>query len=97
MSFDVPTAVTMTIAVLGFFVALATYLRGGKTSAKEDGENDGRVLARLDSIDNGIRDIKAENRAIRSELTDVRDMSQHALDRAEAAHARIDRAGIDTH
>lgn len=97
MSVDVITAITITVAVLGFVVALATYLRGGKSSAKEEGENDGRILARLDSIDNGIRDIKAENRAIRSELTDVRDMSQHALDRAEAAHARIDRAGIDTH
>lgn len=97
MSADVITAITITIAVLGFIVALATYSRGGKTSAKEDGENDGRVLARLDSIDNGIRDIKAENRAIRSELTDVRDIAQHAVERAEAAHSRLDRAGVDTH
>lgn len=97
MSVDVITAITITVAVLSFIVALATYLRGGKSSAKEEGENDGRILARLDSIDNGVRDIKAENRALRSEMKDVRDISQHALDRAEAAHARIDRSGIDTH
>ena len=97
MTPDVITAITITVAVMGFVVALATYLRGDKSSAKEDGENDGRVLARLDSIDNGIRDIKAENRAIRSEMKEVRDISQHALERAESAHARIDRAGIDTH
>lgn len=97
MTPDVITAITITVAVMGFIVALATYLRGDKSSAKEDGENDGRVLARLDSIDNGIRDIKAENRSMRIEIKEVRDIAQHGVDRAEAAHARIDRSGIDTH
>lgn len=95
MNSEVVTAITITIAVLGFIVALATYIRGGtkdaKEEAKENAQNDGRVLARLDSIDNGIRDIKAENRSMRNEIREVRDIAQHAKDRADAAHNRLDR------
>lgn len=97
MNAEVITAITATVAVLGFLVALATYWRGGRSGAKEEGENDGRVLARLDSIDNGIRDIKAENRSMRREIQEVRDIALHADERAESAHKRLDRAGIDTH
>ena len=88
---EVVTAITATVAVLGFLVALATYSRGSKSDEKEDGRNDGRVLARLDSIDNGIRDIKAENRSMRNEIKEVRDIALHAEERAEAANNRLDR------
>lgn len=101
MQLDVVTAITATVAVLGFIIALATYVRGGKKNiqeeAKENAENAGIVLTRLNSIDDGIRDIKAESRAMRTEIQQVRDIAQHANERAESAHSRLDRAGIDTH
>lgn len=97
METEVITSVTATIAVLGFLVALASFLHDNKNDAKDEAKSDGRVLARLDSIDNGIRDIKAENRSMRKDMQEIRDIAQHANDRAESAHHRLDRAGIDIH
>lgn len=61
-------------------------------------------ITRLDSIDNGIRDLKAENRSMRGEITKLRDdlrdeirethdEARHATELAEAAHRRLDRIG----
>lgn len=61
-------------------------------------------VSRLDAIDNGIRDLKADNRGFRSELTKMRDdlheemrgindKAVHATELAEAAHRRLDRIG----
>ena len=95
MDQSIVTAISITVAVFGFVVALATYIRGGtkdaKKEASENAENEGRVLARLDSIDDGIRDIKAENRSMRNEIREVRDIAQHAKERADAANNRLDR------
>lgn len=101
MAPEVITAITATVAVFSFIVALATYIRGGKKDVreetKEEAEHTGIVLTRLNSIDDGIRDIKAESRSMRAEIQQVRDIAQHASERADAAHSRLDRAGIDTH
>ncbi len=60
----------------------------------------------LVSIDNGIRDLKADNRSFRSDLTKIRDEfrdeihevhdeAKHALELAQAAHRRLDRLGAE--
>lgn len=64
------------------------------------------TITRLDGIDNGIRDIKADYRGIRTEIRDLRDEfraelrdtnkeASEALHLAQAAHRRLDRAGIE--
>lgn len=63
-------------------------------------------IARLDAIDNGIRDLKAERRVdsqnvqkrfdeLREDMRDIHDEAMHARELAEAAHRRLDRAGIE--
>lgn len=74
------------------------------------------ISPRIETIDDGIRDLKAENRTVRSEITQMRDdmhkeirdlrddmhnqisevneKAIHATELAEAAHRRLDRAGI---
>lgn len=101
MSPDVITAITTTVAILAFVVAFATYIRDGKNDmrdeTREESENTGRILSRLDGIDAGIRDIKAENRLMRDEIKEVREIAQKAKSLAESAHSRLDRSGIDKH
>lgn len=64
------------------------------------------ITQRLDSIDSGVRDLRADNRGMRNDITkirddlrdemrEVRDEAKHAVELAEAAHRRLDRAGID--
>lgn len=112
---------SLLIGIAGFCVAFATlWINRNKTikeEAKETVEehadlraqvsvNNAKIFTRLDTIDDGVRDIKADNRGIRSdiaslrdtlrdEIRDVHDEAKHALELAEAAHRRLDRAGID--
>lgn len=53
------------------------------------------IGSKLDGIDSGIRDLKAENRIMRQEISSANETAIKALDLAEAAHRRLDRAGID--
>lgn len=63
-------------------------------------------ITRLEAIDNGIRDLKAERRTdsaninkrfdeLRDEIRDVHDEAKHAKELAEAAHRRLDRLGAE--
>ena len=64
------------------------------------------MSTRLDSIDSGVRDLKADNRGFRHELTKMRDElrdemreihdeAKHGVELAEAAHRRLDRMGAE--
>lgn len=88
-------AVTATIAVMSAVIAIATYVRGGKTEVKGDAARDAEVITKLDFMSNGLKDIKADNRRMKNEVNEVRLIAQHARERADAAHNRLDRAGID--
>lgn len=92
---NVATAVSLTIAVMGALIALATYVRGGKHEVKDDAAQDAQVLTKLDFMSNDLKDIKADNRRMKGDLVEVREIALHAQERADAAHNRLDRAGID--
>lgn len=60
----------------------------------------------LSSIDSGVRDLRADNRGMRNEITKLRDElrdeikeihdeAKHGVELAEAAHRRLDRLGAD--
>lgn len=106
MPTEIVTAVSVTIAILSFLVAFATYIRGGKQTVQGAAAERAETNLKLDFIGNDIKDIKAENRRTateiqkmrenhNTELGEVRDIAIHAQERAEAAHNRMDRAGID--
>lgn len=92
---EIATAVSITIAAMAAVIALATYVRGGKSEAKGDAAKDAEVITKLDFIGNDLKDIKADNRRTKSEVNEVRQIAMHAQERADAAHNRLDRAGID--
>lgn len=106
MPTEIVTAVSVTVAVMSALLALATYMRGGKQVVQGDAAERAETNLKLDFIGNDIKDIKAENRRTTSEiqkmrenhnteLSEVRDIALHAQERADAAHNRMDRAGID--
>ena len=103
---DTATAVSLTVAIMGALIALATYLRNGKKDAKAESQReasrdaeivkrDTEIMTKLDFLGNDLKDIKADNRRTRDEVAEVRKIAQHASERADAAHRRLDRAGVD--
>ncbi len=92
---DLATGISLGIAGFAALVAFVTYLRGNVRADRQDAETQAETSTKLDFIANDLKDIKAENRRYSSELRDVREIAVHARERADAAHERLDRAGID--
>lgn len=91
------TVITAIIALLGLVVSFATWLSKTKQdSGKQDAQN-AIVNTKLDSIVDKVSEIKEDQRTFRADLEDVKAVAVHASERAEAAHNRLDRAGIDKH
>lgn len=115
------TVVSCIVGIGGFFVAFyvmwSNKNNGVRNETKEQVEVHAGLqsqidtinavqMTRLDAIDNGIRDLKAERRAdatninkrfdeLRDDLKDVHDEAKHAIELAEAAHRRLDRMGAE--
>ena len=100
------TVASVIVAVLSVIFAMLTYARGGRQLVQGDAAERAETITKLDFIANDLKDIKADGRqrdkelksmrdAFNTELKSIRDTATHAHERAEAAHRRIDRAGID--
>lgn len=118
---SITSFISLVIGFVGAIIAFATLWSSSKKNTKEETKESvethaelqsqlnvlsNTIAPRLNTIDDGIRDLKAENRNTRSEmvalrdsihdeLREINDKATHALDLAEAAHRRLDRAGID--
>lgn len=114
VSIDILIAIISIAIALGSLVtAIVVMSRNRIKETKEETREDtnqlvniGIMSTRLDSIDNGVRDLKADNRGFRSELTKMRDdlrdemreihdEARHGVELAEAAHRRLDRMGAE--
>jgi septation ring formation regulator EzrA len=91
------TVVTAVIALLSLIVAFATWLSKTKQDSGKQDSHNAVVVTKLDGIDSNVKEIKEDMRTFRKDLEEVRDIAIHASERAEAAHHRLDRAGIDNH
>lgn len=115
------TVVSCIVGLGGFFVAFYVMWSNKNTGVRAETKEQVEVhsglqsqidtinavqMTRLDAIDNGIRDLKAERRAdatninkrfdeLRDDLKDVHDEARHAMELAEAAHRRLDRMGAE--
>lgn len=89
--------ITTCIGVAGFIIAAITLGMKSREGSKEEAEFDATIGTKLDFISSDIKDIKADQRSFRSEINDVRRIAVLAQERAEAAHSRLDRSGIDDH
>ena len=64
---------TILIAIIGCFISVITFFVGQKTSAKKDGQNEGEVLTRLDSIGKKCDKIDGNIENIQNQLGEQRD------------------------
>lgn len=109
------------VGACGFIVAFTTLWNNSRKTTKEETGKDVRekvtlqaqidivnntLMTRLNAIDDNIRDLKADNRSVKNDITkmrdelrdeikEIRDMSQHALELSESAHRRLNRLGAD--
>lgn len=91
------TVMTGVIALLGLVVSFATWLSKTKAdSGKQDAHN-AVVITKLDSISDNVREIKERQTSLEIRIGEVDKKATHACERADAAHNRMDRAGIDRH
>lgn len=77
--------------VIGLLIAVATLMINNKKSNDEHAKREGTMSTKLDFIGSDIKDIKADQRVIQRDISEVRDIALQARDRAEAAHNRLDR------
>ncbi len=113
--------ISITVGIGGFVVAFATLWGNSRKETKNETKESVEVHSklqseidvlnkiigtRLDTIDNGIRDLKADNRSMRADITKLRDdlrdeirnvheEAKHAIELSEAAHRRLDRIGAE--
>lgn len=91
------TILTAIVALLGLVVSFATWLSKTKEdSGKQDAEH-AVVVTKLDGISDVQKETREEVRRLMAKIDEVDHTAHHALERAEAAHNRLDRAGIDKH
>lgn len=83
--------ITIAIAAGTLTIAFVTWLSKSKNETGDIKAEDARLFTKLEFIGDDVKDIKAEYRNFRNELTEVRGIASHADDRAEAAHRRLDR------
>lgn len=86
---------TILIATFSLIIAFVTFLSRSKKESGEQDAHNAKVIAKLDFIGEDVKDIKAEQRSFRTEINEIRSIATHASERAEAAHHRLDRAGLD--
>lgn len=111
------TVGSLVIAFVSCMVAIMAFSRNKDNDTKQETKEDMQARAsltasirvldtKLESIDGGIRDLKAENRnfrdeigkmkeTLRQDIKSVEEKAIHALELAEASHRRLDRAGVD--
>ena len=111
------TFISLVIAAGSLVIAFVSFQKNSHRETRNDTEHDVEARAdikaeikvldtKLEGIDSGIRDLKAENRSFRNELAKVRDemrkdvretyeVAKHALELAEASHRRLDRLGAE--
>lgn len=115
------TIVSILIALGSLTIAVITATRNSRNDTKAETKENVEIHVglqsqidtirttlelRLESIDGGVRDLRADNRGMRSELTKMRDdlrdeireihdEAHHAIELAEAAHRRLDRLGAE--
>lgn len=87
----------ITIAMFTLALAFSTWLSGTKREAGKQDAHNAEVKTMLNNIGEDVKDIKAEHRNLRNEVNEAKRIAIHAQERAEAAHNRIDRSGIDAH
>lgn len=85
-------ALLISAVVALFGILTFAFARSGDHGKREYWE--GQTTNKLDGIIDDLKDMKAQQRMTDQRMNEVRDVAIHAQERADAAHERLDRAGI---
>ena len=83
-------SITLLVSIVGAIIAISDWIGGEKKKASAQESHNATVLTKLEFISDDLRDIKSDQKAFKQEVREARDIAQHALERAESAHSRLD-------
>lgn len=86
---------TFVIAIVGCIIAVAGAGSKQRDEAKKEEHYITTISTKLDFISEDVKDVKADQRAFRRDINEVRNIAMNAKERADAAHQRLDRIGLD--
>lgn len=89
------SVLTFVIAIIGCVVAVSGVGSRQRDEAKQEEHHIATISTKLDFIGEDVKDVKAEQRVFQRDMNDVRKLAMRASERAEAAHRRLDRIGLD--
>lgn len=89
------TVLTFVMAIIGCIVAVSGVGSRQRNEVKQEEHHITTISTKLDFIGEDIKDVKAEQRVFQRDMNDVRNLAMRASERAEAAHRRLDRIGLD--
>lgn len=87
---EIALMISAVVAVFG--ILTFAFARSGDHGKREYWE--GQTTNKLDGIIDDLKDMKAQQRMTDQRMTEIRDVAVRAQERADAAHDRLDRAGI---
>lgn len=95
VTMDGAAAITFAIGVIGCVIAVTNLFSDKNKEAKGEEHTITAVSTKLDFIGEDVKDIKADQRVFQRDMNEVRSIALNAKERADAAHRRLDRIGLD--
>jgi predicted transcriptional regulator len=79
------------IAVIGCVLLIATFYLGRQSSAKLDAREMGKIIAKLETIEAGISEIKQDQRSQAESYTRIIERVANLEASCKSAHKRLDK------
>ena len=92
---DGAAAITFAIGIIGCVIAVTNFFSGKSQEVKSEEHTITTVSTKLDFIGEDVKDIKADQRVFQRDMNEIRSIAINARERADAAHRRLDRLGLD--
>ena len=85
-----PTFISAGSLVVAALALLAAIFRNGKQDSSAEAASDAAVLVKLENIQNGVTEIKADMKGVRTEVSELRERVAQVEASTKQAHHRID-------
>lgn len=89
------TLLTFVIGLIGCVLAVSGAGSRQRDEAKKEEHYITTISTKLDFISEDVKDVKADQRTFQRDINEVRTIAMEAKSRADAAHRRLDRIGLD--
>ena len=87
--------ISVVISLCGVVIAFAVFISNSRKDAGKQEACYSQINAKLDFIGDDLKTMRAEHRSYEARLAETREIAQRAEIQANAAHKRLDRAGVD--